>query len=113
MTAEARYLPGGEGSFWNSRMTGIYFDSMGLSIEFTSDSGDARFVFLYHGVRKVISDYKIIRGEPSMAVQELSILRRIEIYRHAIVSPFGKFLVIYASAMGFEQRNLSEGGRLH
>ncbi|KAA9132076.1 hypothetical protein F3N42_07865 [Marinihelvus fidelis] len=103
MTSDERYEPGGLDSFWNSWVTNAGFDGENLQLDFFNPANNKLFSFHYFGVRRIRSDYRDLRGKPSMAVQELCLLPRVDVFRHAIVSPFGKFLVVYSTSMDFSE----------
>ena len=107
MTSEERYHPGDSLSFWNSSLSGAGFEGNELRLSFLSYSQERVFEFRYFGVKRVKSDYQDLRARPSMAIQELCLLRGVSLFRHAIASPFGKYLIVYCSSMDFGESRLS------
>ena len=83
------------------------FEGDELRLSFLAYSQERIFNFKYFGVRRVWSDYQDLRATPSMAIQELCVLKKVGLFRHAIASPFGKFLVVHCSSMDFSESRLS------
>lgn len=75
MTSDERYEPGGLDSFWNSWVTNAGFDGENLQLDFFNPANNKLFSFRYFGVRRIRSDYRDLRGKPSMAVQECAYCR--------------------------------------